>query len=354
MNYKDVFERILKNNIIERLEILEKKYSNYTVVLEDCNFTLHSILEKKVEFKSKIKKERSQDHKENDSIQMKYSSLTEINFRRKNSEFNEKTRKKSFIIPEKSVTELKAKYYKEGRKVVRSNTKPNIKSKDFNNLKETPQSKISINIFILEKESIKPSKGFLKPKPVLKNSNLNKTFNQANTINKFSSPLKSNNESLKKKGNKVLYTDESKKSTKSKNSKIINIFQTEEKLDNNARNTHLSCKTTEFNDCEYNSNKENNFVNNNDKSPKKINIQKVYDGNLERKNDKLNQPEDMNELLRNHFSSILKFLDKSNMLKLRLNKNWNKMILKSLVSHKKDELILNERDLQYLREVIKF
>jgi hypothetical protein len=353
MNYRDVLERLINKNIIERLEILEKKYSNYSSIIEDCNFTIHSIMEKKVEFKSDVKMEISQDHKENDSIQMKYSSLTETNFRRKNSELNDKTRKKSFIVTEKSATELKAKYYKEERKVVRSNTKPNIKSKDFNNLKQTPQSKTSKNIFILEKESMKPSKDFLKPKPLLKNSNLNKTFNHANTINKFSSPLKTNNQLLRKKDNKVLNTDESKKSKKSKNIKIIPIFQTEDKyVNNNARISHLSEKTTEFNDCGLNSTKENNFVSYNDNSPKKPNIKKEFDGNLDRKNDKLNQLEDMNELLRNQFNYICKFLDKNDLLKLRLNKNWNKIIFKSLISQRKDELILNERNLKNLREVI--
>lgn len=199
------------------------------------------------------------------------------------------------------------------------------------------------------------AKGVGQQNPVVKNSNLNKTFHHSNTINKFNTPLKANNESNRRIIQKILNTDESKKYIKSKYININRKFQTEEKLDtNNTRNTHLSEKISDFNDSELNITKENNLSSKNEKSPNKFNIQKVNDGNQNLKNDKQTQPEDMNELFKTNFNYVSKFLDKNDILNLRLNKNWNRIILKSFISQKKDELILNERNLKDLREVILF
>ena len=67
--------------------------------------------------------------------------------------------------------------------------------------------------------------------------------------------------------------------------------------------------------------------------------------------EKKNIQKNLEEPLKCQLNNISKFMSKNDLLKLNLNKKLSRIIIRILISDKKDEMILNEKNLKILREV---
>lgn len=330
MNRNDIFSNLLNRLLEKKLKSLEQKFDKDMEIINQINADVNAILEDKnltELITEKVKISTVPIVKKHSSAIIKIEG--------------KKILEKTIILKtEKSVRCVSKDKPKSTVRMRRSNTKGNVNANS--DLGQKNNEIILFNKVIKRIENKQSLKYRLNISS--KTDKLNKTvIHNTHQKNKYSSPekpkeytqklcLKNHSNKLHTKNGSVLSTED----IKTPSSKKYVTNQTFHAVsDMNILQDNLSQKANEP-------------ITIQDKQT--INIQETKEEKLIKIEEK-NIQKNLEEPLKCQLNNISKFMSKNDLLKLNLNKKLSRIIIRILISDKKDEMILNEKNLKILREV---